>query len=145
MSVRCLERRLLQCINLEHQPQEALLKAHSPGTISRRLDDLHRLTFIYYHYGSPKGLVVLKFTMYDGLSDPFDHLMHFQQMMMLDMGNDLLLCKVFFVSLHGPTLCGFTNSSKNSVNSFKDKLEAFVVHCLKLCLTKTKYKHLVEH
>lgn len=47
---------------------------------------------------------MLKFTMYDRMSDPFDHLMHFQQLMTLDIGNDVLLCKVFLASLLRSTL-----------------------------------------
>ncbi|KAL6334630.1 hypothetical protein AAG906_019488 [Vitis piasezkii] len=31
--------------------------------------------------------------MYDGTSDPFDHTMHFRQLMTLDIGNDALICK----------------------------------------------------
>ena len=45
--------------------------------------------------------IVLKFTMYDGTSDLFDHIMHFKQLMTLDIGNNALLCKVFPTNLHG--------------------------------------------
>lgn len=42
------------------------------------------------------------------LSMPFDpHLMHYQQLMMLDIDNNVLLCKVFLASLHGLTLLWF--------------------------------------
>ena len=51
----------------------------------------------------PKGFVVPKFTMYDGMNDPFDHIMHFKQLMTLDIGNDTLMCKVFLTSLHDQT------------------------------------------
>lgn len=44
------------------------------------------------NYDLPKGFVVPKFTMYDGLSNLFDHLMHFQQIMTLDIGTTNTQC-----------------------------------------------------
>ncbi|KAL6349792.1 hypothetical protein AAG906_001679 [Vitis piasezkii] len=44
------------------------------------------------NYESSREFIVPKFTMYDGTSDPFDHIMHFRQLMTLDIGNDAL-CK----------------------------------------------------
>ena len=51
-------------------------------------------------YEPQRGFVVPKFTMYDDTVDPFDHLMHYQQVMTLDAGTDPLMCKVFPVSFH---------------------------------------------
>ena len=47
---------------------------------------------------------MLKFIMYDGTVDPFDHLMHYRQVMTLDTGNGPLMCNVFPASLHGRAL-----------------------------------------
>nr|CAN84140.1 hypothetical protein VITISV_033160 [Vitis vinifera] len=55
-------------------------------------------------YKPPRRFLVPKFTMYNGTSDPFDHLLHYRQLMTLDIGNDVLLCKAFPASLHGLTL-----------------------------------------
>ena len=52
----------------------------------------------------------LQFAMYDGSSDPYDHMLHFNQAMILNAGNDRLLCKVFPASLKGPTWPGSTKS-----------------------------------
>ena len=41
---------------------------------------------------------------YDGIGNHFDHIMHFRQLMTLDIGNDALLCKVFSANLHDQTL-----------------------------------------
>ena len=46
-------------------------------------------------YEPPRGFVILSFSMYDGSSDPYDHMLHFNQAMILNAGNDRLLCKVF--------------------------------------------------
>ena len=55
----------------------------------------------------PKGFVVPNFTMYDVSSDLFDHIMHFRQLMTLDIGNNVLICKVFLAILHGQALSWF--------------------------------------
>ena len=45
--------------------------------------------------------------MYDSSSDPYDHMLHFNQAMILNAGDDRLLCKVFPVNLKGPALAWF--------------------------------------
>ena len=75
--------------------------------------------------------MVPKFTTYDGTSDPFDHIMHYRQLMTLDIRNDALLCKVFPTSLHGQALSWFHRLPKNSMNNFLDLSKAcFVGHYL---------------
>ncbi|RVW83239.1 hypothetical protein CK203_039625 [Vitis vinifera] len=71
------------------------------GSISKRLDDMLSTPFCSHiiHYEPPRGFLVPKFSTYDGSSDPFDHIMHYRQLMTLDIGNDALLCKVFPTSL----------------------------------------------
>ncbi|RVW61066.1 hypothetical protein CK203_045809 [Vitis vinifera] len=72
------------------------------GSISRRLDDMLSTSFDPHiiSYKPPRRFLVPKFTMYNGTSDPFDHLLHYRQLMTLDIGNDVLLCKAFPASLH---------------------------------------------
>ena len=67
------------------------------GSISKRLDDMLSTHFCSHiiHYEPPRGFLVPKFSTYDGTNDPFDHIMHYRQLMTLDIGNDALLCKVF--------------------------------------------------
>ncbi|RVX09997.1 hypothetical protein CK203_013068 [Vitis vinifera] len=47
-------------------------------------------------------------------------------LMTLDIGNDALLCKVFFASLQGQALSWFHRLPPNSVDNFRDLSEAFV-------------------
>ena len=56
---------------------------------------------------SPRGFVMLAFTMFDGSNDPYDHMLHYNQAMTLNAGNDHLLCKVFSASLLGLVLAWF--------------------------------------
>ena len=74
----------------------------------------------------PRGFVILPFAMYDGSSDPYDHMLHFNQAMILNIGNDRLLCKVFPASLKGPALAWFHKLQRGSLNSFSELWAAFV-------------------
>ena len=58
-------------------------------------------------YEPPRGFFIPYFSMYDGSSDPYDHMLHFNQAMILNVGDDRLLCKVFPASLKGPALAWF--------------------------------------
>nr|CAN68057.1 hypothetical protein VITISV_020837 [Vitis vinifera] len=84
--------------------------------------------FCYHiiHYEPPRGFLVPKFSTYDGSTYPFDHIMHYRQLMTLDIGNDALLCKVFPASLQGQTLSWFHRLPPNSVDNFRNLSEAFV-------------------
>ena len=64
--------------------------------------------------------------MYDGSSDPYDHILHFNQAMILNAGNDRLLCKVFPASLKGPALAWFYKLPRRSINTFNELWAAFV-------------------
>ncbi|KAL6319590.1 hypothetical protein AAG906_014266 [Vitis piasezkii] len=98
------------------------------GSISKRLDDMLSTPFCSHiiHYEPPRGFLVPKFSTYDGTNDPFDHIMHYRQLMTLDIGNDELLCKVFPASLQGQALSWFHRLPPNSVDNFRDLSEAFV-------------------
>ena len=70
------------------------------------------------NYESSRGFIMPKFTMYDGTNDLFDHIMHFRQLITLDIGNDALLCKVFPTSLHDQEFSWFHHLLQNFVNIF---------------------------
>ncbi|RVW85528.1 hypothetical protein CK203_044090 [Vitis vinifera] len=66
---------------------------------------LHAFCSHIIHYDPPRGFLVPKFSTYDGSSDPFDHIMHYRQLMTLDIGNDALLCKDLSEAFVGQYLC----------------------------------------
>ena len=74
--------------------------------------------------------------MYDGSSDLYDHMLHFNQAMILNAGDDRLLCKVFSASLKGPSLAWFHKFPRRSINSFSELWAAFVSQYL--CLVRHK-------
>ena len=71
-------------------------------------------------YEPPHGFAISPFAMYDDSSDPYDHMLHFNQAMILNTGDDKLLCKVFPDSLKGPALAWFHKLPKGSINSFDE-------------------------
>ena len=77
-------------------------------------------------YEPPRGFVIPPFAMYDGSSDPYDHMLHFNQAMILNAGNDRLLYKVFPASLKGPALAWFHKIPRGSLNSFGELWAWFV-------------------
>ena len=77
-------------------------------------------------YEPPRGFVIPPFAMYDDSSDSYDLMLHFNQVMILNAGNDQILCKVFPASLKGPTLAWFHKLPRGSLNSFGELWAAFV-------------------
>ena len=81
-------------------------------------------------YDPPCGFSIPPFAMYDGSSDPYDHMLHFNQAMILNAGDDRLLCKVFPASLKGPALAWFHKLPRGSINTFGELWVAFVFQYL---------------
>ena len=71
-------------------------------------------------YEPPHGFFIPSFAMYDGSSNPYNHMLHFNQEMILSAGNDRLLCKVFPASLKRPALAWFHKLPRGSINSFSE-------------------------
>ena len=55
-------------------------------------------------YEPPRGFFIPTFAMFDGSVDPYDHMLHYNQAMILNARNKRLLCKVFLASLRGLAL-----------------------------------------
>ena len=77
-------------------------------------------------YEPPRGFIMPTFAMFDGSSDPYDHMLHYNHAMTLNPGNDHLLCKVFPTSLQGMALAWFHRLLRNSVNSFNEIWTVFI-------------------
>ena len=103
-------------------------------TVVRGLEDMLSSPLGQYisSYEPPHDFNIPSFAMYDGSSDPYDHMMHFNQVMILSVENDRLLCKVFPTSLKRLALAWFHKCVRR------------VVDCLRLLvlmLSPTKGKH----
>ena len=102
-----------------YMPLEALI---------RRPDDMlsSPLRQHILDYEPPRGFFILAFATFDGSIDPYDHMLHYNQAMILNVGDDQLLCKVFPASLRGSTLAWFQKIPSNSINSFNELWAAFI-------------------
>ena len=87
-------------------------------------------------YDPPRGFSIPPFAMYNDFSDPYDHMLHFNQAMILNVGDDRLLCKVFPTSFKGLALAWFQKLPRGSINSFGELWVAFVSQYL--CPIKQK-------
>ena len=61
-------------------------------------------------YEPPRGFVIPPFAMYDGSFDPHDHILHFNQAMILNAEDDRLLCKVLPTASKAQLWPGSTSS-----------------------------------
>ena len=103
----------------------------APSIVRRPQDMLS--TPLWQHildYDPPRGFTIPPFAMYDGSSDPYDHMLHYNKAMILSSGDDRLLCKVFSASLKGPALALFDKLPRGSINTFGELWAAFVFQYL---------------
>ncbi|KFK22721.1 hypothetical protein AALP_AAs62920U000100 [Arabis alpina] len=74
----------------------------------------------------------IKLPMYEGTTDPSDHLMEFEVALgranFKEAEKDVVYCKLFVESLKGPALQWFYKLEKNSVHTFLQLSELFVQH-----------------
>ena len=65
------------------------------------------------------------FTMYNGRTDPVEHVSHFNQRMVVHSKNEALICKLFPSSLGPVAMRWFDGLRAGSINSFKELTQAF--------------------
>ena len=93
-----------------------------PAAVIRSLDDMlsSPLGQHILNYEPPRGFFMPTFAMFNGSSDPYDHMLHYNQAMTLNARNDHMLRKVFLASLQGPVLAWFHKLPRNSINSYNE-------------------------
>ena len=65
------------------------------------------------------------FTIYNGRTDPVEHVSHFNQKMAVHAGNEALMCKVFPSSLGPVAMRWFDALGEGSIGSFQELTRAF--------------------
>ena len=63
--------------------------------------------------------------MYNGRTDPIEHVSHFNQRMAIHSKNEALMCKVFLSSLGPMAMRWFDGLGGSSIDSFKELTWAF--------------------
>ena len=66
--------------------------------------------------------------MYNGRTDPVEHVSHFNQRMTVHSKNETLICKVFPSSLRPVAMRWFDGLNAGSIDSFKELTRAFGSH-----------------
>ena len=99
-----------------------------PVALIPRLDDMlsSPLGQHILDYESPRGFVIPPFATFDGSTNLYDHMLHYNQAMILNADNDCLLCKVFPASLRRHVLAWFHKLQRNLINSFNELWTIFV-------------------
>ena len=75
------------------------------------------------------------FTIYNGRTDPMEHVSNFSQRMAVHSKEETLMCKVFLFSLRPVTMRWFDGLRADSIDSFKELIWAFgsrFITCIKV-------------
>ena len=99
-----------------------------PAALIRRSDDMLSSSLGQHilNYKPPRGFGIPAFSTFDGSDDHYDHMLHYNQAKILNVGNDRLLCNVFLASLRWPVLAWFHKLPRNSINTFNELWAAFI-------------------
>ena len=65
------------------------------------------------------------FSLYNGQTDPVEHVSHFSQKMAVHSKNEALMCKIFLSSLGPMAMTWFNGLKENSIDSFKKLIQSF--------------------
>ena len=98
--------------------------------MSRALNQIFRSPFTRRIEGGrlPRRFTQPTFIMYNGRTDPVEHVSHFNQRMVVHSKNKALMCKVFPSSLGPVVMRWFNGLGVGSIDSFKELTQAFGSH-----------------
>ena len=90
--------------------------------MSRALNQISKSPFTRKIKGGrlPRRFTQPTFTMYNGRTDPVEHVSHFNQRMVVHSKNEALMCKVFPSSLGPVAMRWFDGLRVSSIDSFKE-------------------------
>ena len=90
--------------------------------MSRALNQISKSPFTRKIEGGrlPRRFTQPTFTMYNGRTDPVEHVSHFNQRMVVHSKNEALMCKVFPSSLGPVAMRWFDGLRVSSIDSFKE-------------------------
>ena len=89
--------------------------------MSRALDQFSKLPFTHHIERAtlPRRFQQPTFTIYNGKTDPVEHVSQFNQRMAVHSRNEALMCKVFPSSLGPVAMRWFNGLKKNSIDSYR--------------------------
>ena len=95
--------------------------------MSRALNQISRSPFMHKIEGGrlPRWFTQSTFTMYNGQTDPMEHVSHFNQRMVVHSKNEALMCKAFPSNLGPVAMRWFNGLGAGSIDFFKELTRAF--------------------
>ena len=95
--------------------------------MSKTLNQISKSPFTRRIEGAtlPRRFHQSTFTIYNGRTDPVEHVSHFSQRMTVHSKNETLMCKVFPSSLGPMAIRWFDGLRADSIDSFKELTRAF--------------------
>ncbi|XP_065624951.1 uncharacterized protein LOC112032985 [Quercus suber] len=111
----------------KRQPQSPPHGGVGNDAMSRALNQISRSPFTHRIEEArlPQRFNQPTFTIYNGKTDPVEHVSHFNQRMAVYSKDETLLCKVFPSSLGPVAMRWFDSLKADSINSFKELTQAF--------------------
>ena len=121
--------------NKEKRYQRRKRRSPSPkglghDAMSRALDQLSKPPFTRHIEGAtlPRQFQQPTFTIYNGNTNPVEHVSQCNQRMVVHAKNEALMCKVFPSSLRPVAMRWFNGLKTNSVDSYRQLTQAFGSH-----------------
>ncbi|CAN6725186.1 unnamed protein product [Malus baccata var. baccata] len=116
----------------EKEQIEKIVKGYKPQTLAELALEAARwirkspFTEDILKAKKPAKFTQPKFRLFEGATDPVEHIYHFQQQMALEGDDGALMCKLFPSSLSGSSLTWFRQLKPRSIGSFTELCEAFI-------------------
>ena len=111
----------------EHRNRNSSLVGLGNDAMSKAFNQISKSPFACWIKGGrlPQRFMQPTFTMYNGRTDPVEHVSHFNQRMVVHSKNEPLMCKVFPSSLGPMAMRWFDGLRAGSIDSFKELTQAF--------------------
>ncbi|XP_065629554.1 uncharacterized protein LOC136067508 [Quercus suber] len=111
----------------KRQPQSPSHGGVGNDAMNKALNQISRSPFTHRIEGArlPRCFNLLTFTIYNGQTDPVEHVSHFNQRMVVYSRDKTLMCKVFPSSLRLVAMRWFDSFKTDSINSYKELTQAF--------------------
>ena len=105
-------------------------KGMGHDAMSRALDQLSRSPFTRRIEGAalPRRFQQPAFSIYNGNTDPVEHVSQFNQRMAVHSKDEALMCKVFLSNLGPAAMKWFNGLKANSIDSYRQLTQAFGSH-----------------
>ncbi|XP_065626606.1 uncharacterized protein LOC136066358 [Quercus suber] len=112
------------------QPQRPSHRGVGNDAMSKALNQISRSPFMHRIEGAklPRRFNQPTFTIYNGKTDPVEHVSHFNQRIAVYSRDEALMCKVFPSSLGPVAMRWFDNLKADSGNSYQELTQAFGSH-----------------